>query len=82
MRCLDTGATLAERNNGMIDKSNIEVHAIKEARKNLAEILVELDLMTPFLHRPAEDIDRIIEACVDGFRANMQRQVLNDEIPF
>ena len=66
----------------MIDKTELETHAIKAARRNLAEVLTELGLMAPFHDRSADEIDRIIEACVDGFQAAMRRETLNDDIPF
>jgi len=91
MRCLDAGSVLANRNNGMIDKTDMEIRAIKDARRNLAEAFTELGLMAPFHDRSAAEIDRIIEACIDGFQESMQRQAtdkqergddLNDPIPF
>jgi hypothetical protein len=66
----------------MIDKTELEMQAIKAARRNLAEVLTELGLMAPFHDRSADEIDRIIEACVDGFQAAMRRETLNDDIPF
>lgn len=75
----------------MIDNSQFEKQAIKDARRNFAEALTALGLMAPFFDRSAADIDRLIEACVDGFQQSMQRQAaeqkarddeLNDHVPF
>ena len=82
MRCLNAGAAIAKRNRGMIDKTELEAHAIKGARHNFAEVLTELGLMGPFHNRSAEEIDRIIEACIDGFQDAMHREALNNDIPW
>ena len=82
MACLMAGSANAKRNHGMIDKTDMETRAIFEARRNLAEALTEMGLMQAFFDRPAADIDRVIEACVDGFQASMQRQSDTGEIPF
>jgi hypothetical protein len=91
MRCLDAGAALAGRNNGMIDKTARETQALKDARRPFAEALTDLGLMAPFLHRTAAEIDRLIEAAVTGYVESMQRQAgvaertgtaLDDPIPF
>lgn len=66
----------------MIDKTKQERQAIKDARKELAETLTELGLMPAFFNSPVEHIDRIIEACVDGFQNSMRAQMLNDDVPF
>ena len=82
MRGLDGGSALANRNNGMIDKTDMEQKAIRDARRFLAETLTELGLLAPFHDRSADDIDRIIEACVDGFQDSMQRQSATGDVPF
>ena len=81
MHWFDVGAALAKRNNGVIDKTDMEKQAIKDARRNFAEALAELGLMAPFHDRSPEEIDRLIEACVDGFQESIQRQA-RDPIPF
>lgn len=81
-RCQEAGAAIAKRLNGMIDKTALETRAIKEARRPFAEVVTELGLMPAFEGRSAPEIDRIIEACVDGFREAIGRLALNDDIPF
>jgi hypothetical protein len=81
-RCQRAGAAIAKRKNGMIDKTEVEAKAIKEARRPFAEVIAELGLMPAFEGRSAAEIDRIIEACVDGFQDSMQRQSLNGDLPF
>jgi hypothetical protein len=82
MACLSAGSANAKRNHGMIDKTDMEARAIRDARRELALALTEMGLMEPFFDRPAADIDALIEACVDGFQASMRRQSDAGEIPF
>lgn len=90
-RCQDVGSAIAQRNNGMIDKTAREAQAIRDARTLFAEALTDLGLMEPFFHRSAEDIDRLIEAAVTGYIDSMQDQAarkertgtgLDDPLPF
>jgi hypothetical protein len=82
LRCLDAGAAIAGRCGGVIDKTGMEQQAIKDARRPFAEALTELGLMEHFFDLTAEQIDQLIEAAVDGFQDSMQRQALNDDLPF
>ncbi|MBX6741555.1 MAG: hypothetical protein IRY87_05840 [Acetobacteraceae bacterium] len=87
MACCEAGGALAQRSAGMIDQTPMEAQAIKDARRPFAEALVELGLMAPFHDRSAAEIDRLIEACVDGFQESMRRQAaaldpMSDPIPF
>jgi hypothetical protein len=66
----------------MIDKTDMEQQAIKDARLLFAEALTELGLMKAFHDRRAAEIDQIIEACVDGFQDSMRRQSHAGGIPF
>ena len=43
MRCCEAGSALARRSGGVIDKTPMEVRAVKDARRPLAAVLVELD---------------------------------------
>ena len=52
MACLTAGSANAKRNHGMIDKTDMETRAIREARRELAEALTEMGLMEPFFDRP------------------------------
>jgi hypothetical protein len=72
--CAEAGRLIAQKANGMIDKTAMEARAIKDARHHLANALNELDLMEAFRDRTAGDIDRIIEACIDGVQESMRRQ--------
>jgi hypothetical protein len=82
LRCQGAGVALAGRSNGMIDKTDMEQQAIKDARRLFAEALTGLGLMEHFFDLSAEQIDRLIEAAVDGFQDSMQRQALNDDVPW
>jgi hypothetical protein len=86
MDCAEAGGALARRSGGVIDKTPMDAQAIKDARRPLAEALIEIGLMAPFHDRSAAEIDRVIEACVDGFHASMRRQAAEprplDDIPF
>jgi len=81
-RCLVGGTALARRQGGVIDKTEMEQQAIKDARRPFAEALIKLGLMEEFFDLSAEQIDELIEAAVDGFQQSMQCQALNEDLPF
>jgi hypothetical protein len=80
LRCQGAGAAIARRQNGVIDKTDMEQQAIKDARRSFAEALTELGLMEHFFDLSAEQIDRVIEAAVDGFQQSIQCQATNDDV--
>ena len=87
MRCLTAGVACIKAGGPVIDKTRMETQAIKDARRPFAEVLTEMGLLAPFHGRTPAEIDRVIEACVDGFQASMQRQAaaqdpIDDPIPF
>jgi hypothetical protein len=41
MACLTAGSANARRNHGLINKTDMETRAIREARRGLAEVLTE-----------------------------------------
>ena len=88
MACCEVGGALAQRSGGVIDRAPMEARAVKDARRPFAEALSELGLLAPFHGRSPAEIDRVIEACVDGFQDSMRRQAaaaldpMSDPIPF
>ena len=87
IKCCDAGGALAQRSGGMIDTTSMERQAVKDARRAFAAVLTDLGLMAPFEGRTGADIDRIIEACVEGFQTSMRRQAgacdrLDEAVPF
>ena len=68
----------------MIDKTDIEAQAIKDARRTFAEVLTELGLMAPFHDRSAaghRPHHRGLRRWLPG-RCRCSAQALNDDIPF
>ena len=61
-------------------RADMEALALDPAR--IAEALGELGLLAPFHDRGADDIDRVIEACIDGFQDSMRRQSDAGVVPF
>lgn len=82
LACQNAGSANAKRNFGVIDKTDMETRAIRDARAEFAAALTDIGLMEPFFDRPAAEIDALIEACVDGFQSSMRRQSDAGEIPF
>ena len=62
--------------------TDFELQAVKDTRFALAAALEQHGLMAAFADLSPEVVDAIILAVVGGFRVSMQRQSLNDGIPF
>lgn len=66
----------------LADLTEMERVAIRDARKEFATALHSVGLLDRFRDCSADQMDAVIEAIWNGLRASMQRQSLNDEIPF
>lgn len=82
MECLDAIADQAKRNNGVIDKTEMEMAAIRAARMPLYEALSEMGLADLAAELGPEKFDQIIEAVWDGCRASMSLQSARGGVPF
>src|SRR5919106_1137069 len=77
LRCLDAGAAIAGRHGGVIDKTEMEQRAIKDARRPFAEALTELGLMEHFFDLSAKQINALIDAALEAeHRSKPQRDYL------
>ena len=81
MRCLD-GVKILVESGRMTELTDMELTAIRDARQQFAEALNRHGLMAPFFDQPAEVIDALIGAAVNGFRASLQRQSATGSVPF
>ena len=62
--------------------TDVERHAVVDARYQLAEALQELGLMPHFENLEPEQIDKITTAVVIGFQASVHRQCSKGDVPF
>lgn len=59
-----------------------ERDALRQARGTFAEALEACGVMEPFFEKPAEVIDRIMLAAIEGYRIAMEKKCgFSDEVP-
>ena len=59
--CFEPGCRLTSKANGVIDKTEMEARAVKDARRALAQALTELGVMEPFRGGSAAEAGGISE---------------------
>jgi hypothetical protein len=67
----------------MIDLTDFEKKALKDARKPFAQAVADAGVMPALAPLSAEVIDSIIFAAANGYNESLRRQgQFNDEVPF
>jgi hypothetical protein len=85
MPCVRIGEAIAKSNGGKIEKmalSDIENHAIVDARLQLWEAAQRVGIADHIEKMSPEQIDDLVKSVVIGFQASIQRAMGRGEVPF